>query len=74
MKSPDCGLRLNTISNMLWMPPCVRCFKDDFFIFDPVELMNGWLNEEDVSAKFDDMLVGFVVFEMGCKIVKKYCY
>ena len=62
MKSPDCGLRLNTISNMLWMPPCARCFKDDFFIFDPVELMNGRLNEEDVSAKFDDMLVGFVCF------------
>ena len=62
MKSPDCGLRLNTISNMLWMPPCVRCFKDDFFIFESVELMNGWLNEEDVSAKFDDMLVGFVCF------------
>jgi len=27
-----------------------------------MELMNGWLNEEDVSAKFDDMLVGFVCF------------
>jgi len=39
-----------------------------------MELMNGWLNEEDVSAKFDDMLVGLFVFEMGCKNVKKYCY